>query len=972
MTVLLIVLAVILVLPLLFLAATMILPPKNLKGTNIPDEPTATSEHAKRLGNSWFRKSSSGLWELYVEGKPFERGVIIGRLTRDLIRLQEGVFFREVSKMVHPAAYLYILKLLVAFVNRRLDKHIGKEYCAEIYGISLAAPKEFGHIGPAYQRYLNYHAAHDIGHTLQSFHLVACTAFSVKGERTHDGKILTGRNFDFYVGDDFSREKIVFFCKPDQGHRFAAITWGGMIGCTSGMNEHGLSVTVNGSNAEFPNRSATPVSILIREVLQYASNIEEAFEIIKNKRIFVSESLLISSAFDRRTVIAEKSKSHTVLFEPPGDQIICTNHFQSEALRDDAANRKYMAESPSLYRYQRVEELLSRRTVLDERAVASVLRDKRGLADIETGMGNEKNVDQLLAHHSIIFKPEDRIFWVSCGPYAEGAYQAYDLKKIFSLGSGADESAEIVTQELTIPPDPFLSSPEYQQFLTYKALLAEFMSGSIVEGDALQKAAQLTGSNPEMFLAYSALGDYFSQQKDWSRAIRYYETGLQKHIPNLNEARHMEKQLQKAKQKIRYRVDDKRPGRNGLASEDRRELAVMERMKALSCCVLIPTYNNDQTLARVIREVSRYCEDIIVVNDGSTDRTPQILEETGGIEVLTFPRNRGKGIALKRGLKYARHRGFHYAITIDSDGQHMAEDIVRFVDKIERHPGCVIIGARNMSVDNVPGKSTFGRKFSNFWFRFETGKKVPDTQSGYRLYPLVPVSRMHYFTGRYEFEIEVLVRCAWQGIRITSVPVKVWYAPREERVSHFRPFYDFTRVSLLNTLLVIISLLMVRPFKFLSALNRKNIRVFFTRHVLNPDESNARKTLSVMVGVFIGIIPIWGWQIAAAIVVSVLFRLNKMMTVVASNISIPPMIPVIIYGSYLIGGLFMPAEAVSLEYNSGISLEYVSQNFLQYLIGSFALAIAASLVFGLITWVLLVIFRKRTEEALLMNNEMKG
>ncbi len=385
-----------------------------------------------------------------------------------------------------------------------------------------------------------------------------------------------------------------------------------------------------------------------------------------------------------------------------------------------------------------------------------------------------------------------------------------------------------------------------------------------------------------------------------------------------------------------------------------------ERMRALGICVIIPTFNNEKTLGQVILDVQEYCADVIVVNDGSTDGTNSILNGIQGIQVLHLPKNKGKGVAMKKGFRHAYGQGFRYAITIDSDGQHMAEDLLNFTAKIARHPNSIVIGARNMMVDNVPKKSSFGKRFSNFWFRFETDKKVPDTQSGYRLYPLRQVARMRYFTRRYEFEIEVLVRCAWKGVRITSIPVKVYYAPREERISHFRPFIDFTRVSILNIGLVLISLLVVRPFKFLKALNKKNIKDFFYKHVLAPGESNSKKTISVMVGVFLGIFPIWGWQIAAAIFISVFFKLNRMITIVSSNISIPPMIPVIVYGSYMIGGLFIKEDPVRLEYHSGITLEYISINLLQYVIGAVVLAVVTALVFGLVTYILLSIFRKET------------
>jgi glycosyltransferase involved in cell wall biosynthesis len=387
-----------------------------------------------------------------------------------------------------------------------------------------------------------------------------------------------------------------------------------------------------------------------------------------------------------------------------------------------------------------------------------------------------------------------------------------------------------------------------------------------------------------------------------------------------------------------------------------------DRFRSLGICVIIPTYNNGGTIVRVVRDVLQYCADVVVVNDGSTDETSTALNELEGVDVLHLPKNRGKGVALRTGFRHAFAKGFRYAITIDSDGQHMADDLLVFADKIERHPNALIIGARNMTVANVPKKSSFGRRFSNFWFWFETGKRAPDTQSGYRLYPLKAVAKMRYFTWRYEFEIEVLVRCAWKGIRITTIPVKVYYAPREERVSHFRPFIDFTRVSILNIWLVLISLLIWRPFKFIMALNKKNIKDFFYKHVLAPGESNSRKTISVMVGVFLGIFPIWGWQIAAAIFVSVFFKLNRMITIVSSNISIPPMIPLVVWGSYKIGGLFIRQDTINLKYHSDITLGYISLNLLQYLVGAVILAVITALVFGLVTYILLSIFRKDVKE----------
>ena len=240
-----------------------------------------------------------------------------------------------------------------------------------------------------------------------------------------------------------------------------------------------------------------------------------------------------------------------------------------------------------------------------------------------------------------------------------------------------------------------------------------------------------------------------------------------------------------------------------------------------NCCVIIPTYNNASTLPGVIEAVSRYTDRIIVVNDGSTDGTAEILEKVPGIKIVAFPANRGKGMALRKGFKEAVAGGYDNAVTIDSDGQHFADDIPAFFEKLDAAPGSLIVGARNMDQSSVPGKSSFGHRFSNFWYRFETGIALPDTQSGFRLYPVKKMDALHFFTTKYEFEIEVLVKSAWAGIPVTSVPIKVFYAEKGKRVSHFRPFRDFSRVSFLNTWLVLLALLWYIPKRWLTGLKKK-------------------------------------------------------------------------------------------------------------------------------------------------------
>jgi len=392
---------------------------------------------------------------------------------------------------------------------------------------------------------------------------------------------------------------------------------------------------------------------------------------------------------------------------------------------------------------------------------------------------------------------------------------------------------------------------------------------------------------------------------------------------------------------------------------------IREQFDDLKCCVIIPTYNNAQTLRNVISEVLEYTGNVIVVNDGSTDTTKEIIESFADLKTIHFPENKGKGYALRKAIKFAFEQGYNYGITIDSDGQHLPSDLPLFIEKIKENPEAIIIGSRNMEQEGVPGKSSFGNKFSSFWFYIETGNKLPDTQSGFRSYPLFLLHNRRFYGRKFEFEVEVLVRSSWKRIEIIPLPISVYYAPKTERISHFRPFTDFARISLLNILLVIYAFLIVNPFRFVKALNKKNIKEFFQKEFIQSEDKDSKIIFSVMLGVFIGVAPIWGWQMGMALILAMLFKLNRMITIVACNVSIPPMIPVIIYLSYLFGGIVYHHDAVYMEYSHDITLVKIKLNVIQYLIGSLFFGIILSAIAGLGTLILLKIFRKKrilTEE----------
>lgn len=385
------------------------------------------------------------------------------------------------------------------------------------------------------------------------------------------------------------------------------------------------------------------------------------------------------------------------------------------------------------------------------------------------------------------------------------------------------------------------------------------------------------------------------------------------------------------------------------------------RFDELNCCVIIPTYNNEKTIVKIINDTLKYTDKIIVVNDGTTDSTSELLKQyQTTITIIHQSKNYGKGIALRTAFKKALEMGYRYAITIDSDGQHFPADFVLFLDKIEQEPDSLIIGARNMNSENVPGGSSFGNKFSNFWFWIETGIKIPDTQSGFRLYPISRMKKINYFTSRFEFEIEVIVKAAWKGIPVIPLPIQVYYAKGDERVTHFRPGKDFMRISLLNTYFVILAFLWYRPMRFLRGLTPGNIKAFVKKHFFNEKESVTKKSLSVSVGIFFGIVPIWGYQLVTAIAVAYFLKLNRAIVILSANISIPIILPAILYGSLKTGELITGQQSTITLKN--INLENIKLNLYVYLTGACVLSIVLAIVMGVLTYLILSVIRNNKKK----------
>lgn len=387
--------------------------------------------------------------------------------------------------------------------------------------------------------------------------------------------------------------------------------------------------------------------------------------------------------------------------------------------------------------------------------------------------------------------------------------------------------------------------------------------------------------------------------------------------------------------------------------------SIAEKFNSLKCCVIIPTYNNCKSLQLVIEGVLRFTENIIVVNDGSTDSTAEILLKFPQIQKLHLHKNKGKGNALRQGFRHAENLDYNFALTIDSDGQHFPEDIPYFIEELEKEPNkeVLLIGSRNMTQSGVPKKSSFGNKFSNFWFWVETGNWLQDTQSGFRLYPLLAMKHLKLRTNKFEFEIEAIVKSAWSGIEVKNIPIKVHYES-VGRVSHFRPFKDFTRISILNTYLVFLTFFYIKPRDFFRKLKKKGIKRFLIEDFLGSDDSSAKKALSIALGILIGLSPLWGFHTVIVLFLAIMFNLNKLIAFAFSNVSLPPFIPLVLFFSLKYGSWIMGEKFTFTLNEIDPSLEVVKY-LKAYIVGSLALSVTAAIVCGILGYVFLTLFERK-------------
>ncbi|QPQ53843.1 acyl-CoA--6-aminopenicillanic acid acyl-transferase [Chryseobacterium indologenes] len=512
---------------------------------------TKVNDTTFSFNQNFLTKNKQQLWELYIHGNPLQLGYNNGALTQDLMQKQEGIFFSKVEGFVPSKFRQKLLRGFLKWYNRKMYLNVREDYQAELFGLSQYSSDQYNFIAPKYLRNLYLHGAHDIGHAMQDLAMVGCTSLAVWNENTEDGDLLIGRNFDFYVGDDFAKNKVVEFVEPDTGIPYMSVSWPGMIGVVSGMNKKGITVTINAGKSKIPLTAKTPISLVTREILQYAGTIEEAIAIAGKRKVFVSESILVGSAADKNAVIIEVSPKNFGVFKVQNtSQVICTNHFQSDAYKNDLKNQKHIEESHSAYRYEKLQELLQEEKKLNPEKIAAILRNRSGLKDKKIGYGNEKALNQLLAHHSVIFSPEKRLVWVSSNPYQLGEFVCYDLNEIFSdHGLQKDNLAK---SGLNIATDPFVNSEEFRNYETYRQInikVSDAIRGrGILTDDFLSRYLSL---NPDFWKGYFLAGKYYFYKKEFSKAKTEFEMALTKEITTIPDKKNVEKYLHKTLKKLK-------------------------------------------------------------------------------------------------------------------------------------------------------------------------------------------------------------------------------------------------------------------------------------------------------------------------------------------------------------------------------------------------------------------------------------
>lgn len=540
----------------------------------LTDSVVQKNDSIRTLGNNWSKKIGDDLYVCYTEGNPETRGYAYGALLPDLMSYQKGALLRRMEETVEGEWYRKFLCQFVRFYNSGIQEYLTDEQCRELYGLSLADTNDFDELAEPYELQLNLHAAHDIGHAMQDYMLVGCSSFVLNGEKTKDSTLLFGRNFDFYCGDEFAKTKVISVCKPDSGYAFVSVSWGGMLGVLSGMNEKGLAVCINASKLDIPKSVAMPISMLVRHILIHCKSIDEAYAEAKKMKTFVAENIVIASAYDKDMATIEKSPEEIELYRSSDkDMLLCTNHFQSEKFMQNERNLMNINQTDTKYRIELLEELLGKKEKFDAEDAMAVLLNPYGKGGENIGLGNEMVINQLIAHHSVVFEPEKLNIYVCTQPKYFYPYVKFNLQDILNVavethGRASNEHGrasndfgrasdyKIACQYISVA-DSLRQSDDFEKYGRYVRLRDgdnPYFDRSCFEPSKVNQFCSsvqilipdsLVASNPMFFEAHDIAGDLYLRRNNIKSACDEWQKALECKIPKLAQRKAIEDKIKK-------------------------------------------------------------------------------------------------------------------------------------------------------------------------------------------------------------------------------------------------------------------------------------------------------------------------------------------------------------------------------------------------------------------------------------------
>lgn len=506
-------------------ALTRIDPPPRPANAQTP--PIEVKGERAYVGPNWMTRER-GLWELHLEGEPWDMGYAHARLGTRLLMATEDYMFAEMNRYVPSKLAMWAIRLGVRWQYRHLTESIPRDVLLEIAGQAEGYHDTHSDFLPGFHRMIFYHALHDITQGLEHSPMLGCTAFAVSGTATTSGHLLVGRNFDFEGPEPFDRDKAVLFFKPAHGIPFVSVAWTGESGVVTGLNLEGLYVSINAARTDDKsNGTGIPVEILLREILETSRTLEEAIKKVREAKVIVPDLYLIADGKTGESAVVERSPTRTEV-RRARDVLLLTNHALTPAFAADAENDRLRRYLTSGARYRRLSEVVRQhKGGFDPKKVAEVLRDKMGEKGATLGLGNRNAIDALIATHSVVVDATGLTIWVSTGPHILGRYVGYDLRK--ELAGEPRESPP------DIPADPMEGSDEVRRWrlATDELRTAEALRTRAPQR-ALESAERAVGYEEMMPEPHRLIGDLV-RGTDRERARREYQRFLELSPPYLHD-----------------------------------------------------------------------------------------------------------------------------------------------------------------------------------------------------------------------------------------------------------------------------------------------------------------------------------------------------------------------------------------------------------------------------------------------------